>query len=840
MQAAPLPIEEVLEPLKQVLKQHYNAILIAQPGAGKTTRVPMALLNEPWMAGRKLIMLEPRRLSARAAAHYIASQLGEAIGETVGYRMHNDTRVGPATRIEVVTEGVLTRMLLADPMLSDVGLVIFDEFHERSLHADTGAALLLHARSLFDHDIRIVFMSATLEGSQLAKQLDAPILSSDGRAFPVETHYLKRPLQDRMEEAVTRAVRHALQAHTGDILVFLPGIREIHGVQRLLQSVVPAGCAIMPLYGDLAVELQTDVLKPCGPGERKVVLATPIAETGLTVAGIRVVIDSGLIRTARFSPKTGMSRLETIVAAQASADQRRGRAGRTSPGVCYRLWTEEEHQLLPLERTPEIQEADLAPLALLLAEWGARPDELVWLTDPPTAHYEQAERMLKLIGALTEDGKITEHGRRMNQLGVHPRVAHMLLRARELGHGSLACALAAILGERDLIKGERSRQVDIRLRLALITQSGAPEHNDYDVDNARLKQIRESAKRLREKLSLHERQPVQVDQAGLLLSLAYPDRIAVKRGSIRYLLSSGRGAVLPQDQWLRGMDYLAVGELDDSGADSRIWQAAPIMLQEIMEHHQSRIVKSQEVVWDETARCVKASFMTRLGAITLSEQTSRHVDQELLLQACMEGLRIHGLRILPWTKSNMQLRERIATLHHMDPSWPDVSDAGLLEAMEQWFAPYAGGYRSLNDFARLPLHDALRSLLNWEQQRDLDKLAPTHYKVPSGSRVAIQYANPEAPYIAVKLQELFGLTQTPLIANGRLALTLQLLSPAGRPVQITSDLISFWHNTYYEVKKDLKGRYPKHYWPDDPMSAVATNRIRPTEGPRPKRRASPG
>ncbi len=841
-----LPIEPALPKLKEALRSRSSAVLVAEPGAGKTTRVPLALLDEPWLGGGRIIMLEPRRLAARAAARYMAASLGEAVGETVGYRVRMETRVGPRTRIEVVTEGVLTRLLQEDPALEGVGLVIFDEFHERSLHADLGLALCLQSQSLLREDLRLLVMSATLDAGAVATLLDdAPVISSRGRSFPVQTRYLSHPVEGRVEEAVVRRTLEALDRDEGDILVFLPGAGEIRRVEAELAAAgLGPGVQVLPLHGSLPHEAQDRALAPSPPGERKVVLATAIAETSLTVEGVQVVIDSGLMRVPRFSPRTGMTRLETVPVSRASADQRRGRAGRLGPGVCYRLWTEaEDRGLLPHTR-PEILEADLAPLALELAAWGVTdPAELRWLDPPPAAALGQARDLLRALGALDGDGRITPHGRRMAGLGLHPRLAHLLLRAASLGLGGLGCELAALLSERDVARGEGAvPDADLRLRVeALRALRGRPgagtvPFRGLTVDLAALRRAGAEADRWKRELGVpagaqeRHRGPGagDVDGCGLLLAFAYPDRIAQRRGRGRFLLRNGRGAMLIGPQPLEEEPYLVAAELDDQGPSGRIFLAAPITRAELEEHFADQIECRTEVSWDREAQAVRARTRRRLGALILNEAPASDPDPEEVVAALLEGIAQEGLSILPWTKRARQLQQRLRFLHRLEPgSWPDVSGEALAATLADWLAPHLYGLRSRDDLQRLDLPEILMGLLPWEQRRELDELAPTHLTVPSGSRIPIDYSDPVAPVLAVRLQEMFGMAETPRIARGRVPLTLHLLSPAHRPVQVTQDLASFWRSAYFEVRKDLRGRYPKHYWPEDPLQARPTNRTRP-------------
>ena len=820
-----LPIEAVLPQLAAVLHKQTRAVLVAAPGAGKTTRVPLALLQEPWLAGQRILMLEPRRLAARSAARYMAASLGERVGETVGYRVKLDTQVGPRTRIEVVTEGVLTRLLQTDPALEGVGAVIFDEFHERSLHADLGLALCLEAQSVLRDDLRLILMSATLDAEQAASLLGgAPVLVSEGRAYPVDTRYLERPVAGPIEPAVARVVVEALERDSGDVLVFLPGMSEIRRVEaRLRELCLGERVQLAPLHGSLPQEAQDMAIAPGKPGVRKVVLATSIAETSLTVEGVRIVVDSGLMRTPRFSPRTGMTRLETASVSRASADQRRGRAGRLGPGVCYRLWTEQEHRRLAPHSTPEIREADLAPFALELAAWGvADPAQLRWLDAPPAAAYQQAKALLSQLGALSAAGAITPHGRRMAELGLHPRLAHMLLQAVPLGIGGLACELAALLSERDLLRGS-SPEADLRLRVEALRR----EEPGAGVDAAVLRRVQAEASRWKQALGLPARAAGEVSAAGLLLACAYPDRIAQRRANGRFLLRNGRGAVLAEQQSLSAASYLVAAELDDQGADSRIYLAAPVEAAELEAHAREQIEELEAVVWDAAAQAVRARRRVMLGALLLREGPLPNPAPEKLLQALLGGIRQEGLDMLPWTRSARQLRDRLLFMHRHDGAWPDVSDTALLASLESWLAPHLYGLKSRDDLSRLALGDVLASLLTWSQRKELDDYAPTHMEVPGGSRIPIDYTDPDSPVLAVRLQEMFGLQDTPRIAGGRVALTLHLLSPAHRPVQVTRDLASFWREAYFDVKKDLKGRYPKHYWPDDPLSAAPTNRAKP-------------
>lgn len=850
MSSSTLPIEQVLPQLAGALRSHSGAVLIAEPGAGKSTRVPLFLLDEPWVAGQRILMLEPRRLAARSVARYMASLLGEKVGETVGYRVRREARVGPSTRIEVITEGVLTRMVHADPSLEGIALVIFDEFHERNLHADLGLAFCLKAQEILRPDLRLLVMSATLAANPVAKLLgDVPVIRSQGRSFPVTTRYLGRPIDGTLhtkgpweagravERAVERAVRTALVETEGDILVFLPGVGEIRRVNERVADLESHGVEVVPLHGSLTHEAQDRAIAPSPRGLRKVVLSTSIAETSLTVSGIRVVIDSGLMRVSRFSPRTGMTRLETVRVSKASADQRRGRAGRLGPGVCYRLWSEmEEAQFSPSNR-PEILEADLASFALDLAIWGVSdPGELRWLDPPPGAAYAQARELLIQLDAIDHSGTVTSHGRRIAEIGLHPRLAHMILASIPLGLGATACVLAALLEERDILRREGGvPEADIRLRLEAVAERGeqgathaGPARSGYWVDREAVRRIRKEARHLMESVGIQSGsdKAVDVEKCGLLLSLAFPDRVGARRSSGSYLLRNGRGAVFPTLQTLAKEPYIVAVELDDKGADSRILLAAPVDLDDLYIHFGHQIETEELVTWDVAAKRVIARKQSRLGAILLHDEPVSDADPDRILQALIEGIRSEGLEVLPWSKAARRLRDRLSFMHYIDPQWPDISDESLSKNLETWLGPYLMGLRSAADLEGLNLVAALEAMLTWDQRQKLDEWAPTHIVAPSGSRIPIDYTDPEAPTWAVRIQEVFGMEHTPRIAGGRIPLTLHLLSPAHRPVQVTKDLANFWRETYFEVRKELKGRYPKHDWPDDPSTAIPRSSVK--------------
>jgi ATP-dependent helicase HrpB len=822
----PLPIEPSIAALRAALHSAGAAVLQAPPGAGKTTRVPLALLDEPWLQGRRLVMLEPRRLAARAAAARMAATLGESVGDTVGYRIRHDTRVGRRTRIEVVTEGVLTRMLHSDPSLEAIGLVVFDEFHERSLHADLGLALTLQSRAILRNDLRVLVMSATLAGEPVAALLNgAPVVTSEGRSHPVDTRHVPVRTGVRIEAAVAATVREALRTERGDVLVFLPGAGEIRRVATLLGD--DTGAEVIPLHGNLAAEVQQRAIEPGGPGRRKVVLATAIAETSLTIEGVTVVVDSGLARLPRYSPRSGMTRLVTVRVSRAAADQRRGRAGRLGPGVCYRLWSAvEDGQLLPAA-PPEILSSDLTSFALDLAAAGVHdPNELAWLDPPPPAALARARALLAQLGAIDAEGRISAHGRRMSRMAVHPRLGHMIARGRELGAGGLACELAAILTERDLLRWKGGApDADLGLRLDLLR--GVTERDDVDRDALRRARIEARA------CAGGAQTPSHRDASpGVLAGLAYPDRIARRRAGEagRYLLRDGQGASL-DPQPLSREEFLVAADVDVGAGGGRILLAAPISLDEIEEHFANDIEREDVVEWDSKVLAVVARRRTRLGAITLRETPLTSPDAGRVAEVLVGHVRKEGLGLLPWTEDSRGLRARLAFVRRLDPSWPDVSDEALLSALEEWLAPHLQGVRRADELAGLDLGRLLMNRVGWERRGRLDEWAPAHIQVPSGSRIAVDYSDPDAPVLAVRLQEMFGLRETPRVGSGRIPVTLHLLSPAGRAVQVTRDLAGFWRNTYFEVRRGLKGRYPRHDWPDDPLTAEPTRRVRARRSP---------
>jgi len=846
-----LPIEAILPELKAVLARGSAAVVQAPPGAGKTTYVPLALMHEEWLEGRTILMLEPRRLAARVAAARMAALIDEPVGRTVGYRIRLDSKVGPQTRIEVLTEGILTRRIQDDPVLEGVGLVIFDEFHERSLHADLGLALCLDSQAAVRRDLRIVVMSATLEGVAVAGLLgQAPVLRASGRTYAVVTRYLPPARMDVREGGfavperdVVRAVQAALAEHAGNVLVFLPGAPEIRRVADLLvESGLGPDTIVAPLYGMLPREAQDRAIGAPPRDKRKVVLSSALAETSLTIEGITVVIDSGLMRVPRYDLHSGLTRLQTIRVSRASADQRRGRAGRTAPGFCYRLWRIEDDARLAPFSDPEIKNADMAPLALELAQWGVSdPTSLAWLDPPPPAAFKQAIELLKELDAVDAQGRITDMGRRMAAFGLHPRLAHMLIQAERVGLGRLACRIAALLSERDILKGDASsRQADLRARLdVLYGLDGRTRHDPQaaGVDAALSRRVLELARSLEKNLDAAgagRHGGDNVDQAGLVLAFAYPDRIARRRQGLKgkYLLSGGRGAWLPVTDPLAGEEFIVAAEMDGHPRAARVFLAAPIDPNAIEKHFGAHIVSEDFSGWDDDAQAVSAYRRRKLGQVVLTETALSRPDRADTVRALLEGVRKGGLEVLPWSKAARALRARIAFVARISPgphAWPDMSDEGLLSALEQWLAPSLEGMLRLNDLQALDLADVLMNRLDWEHRRRLDELAPTHIRVPSGSRIPVDYESGDDPALSVRLQELFGCATTPTVAGG-IPVVLHLLSPAHRPIQVTRDLAGFWRTTYAEVRKDLRGRYPRHHWPENPLEARATSRAKPRGG----------
>ena len=803
-----LPIHAVLEPLKAALAATTAVVLAAPPGAGKTTVVPLALADQPWLDGGKILVLEPRRLAARAAAERMASTLGEQTGETVGYRTRLQSRIGPTTRIEVITEGVFTRMILDDPGLDGVGAVLFDEFHERSLDADLGLALAREAQGLLREDLRIVVMSATLDIAGVARLLhDAPVIEAEGRLFPVETRHLGRNPAERFEDAMARAVLLALGEETGSVLAFLPGQGEIHRTaQRLAERLRDPAVDVVPLYGALDKAVQDRAIEPAAPGRRKVVLATSVAETSLTIEGVRVVIDGGLSRVPRFEPSSGLTRLATVRVSRSSAEQRRGRAGRTEPGVCYRLWDEEQTRGLVPHQRPEILEADLTAFALDLARWGARTTEgLALLDQPPAGAFAEARKTLQRLDALDEAGGLTDHGRRLTRIPLPPRLAHMIAVAGDVGDARLGARIAAVLSE----PGLGGNDPDLRERLRGLERDRSPRARD--------------AAKLAERWvrAAGGGQGGEADP-GALLAEAFPERVAKARGKPgEFLLASGRGAFLDPTDLLAREPWLAVAELGGGDARDRIRLAAPLD-PAALEH---RLEIEDRLSREPSGRMVLRR-VRRIGAIVVDEKIVGAPDRARITAALKAEVERDGLKALRWGERSSALRTRLAFLRTLDDGWPDASDAGLLTARETWLWPLLDAVQSLDAIPDAALEQGLRALIPWDRQRALDDLAPARLETPLGS-AAIDYAAEGGPRVDIRVQELFGVAVHPAVGGGRVPLTLALLSPARRPVQVTKDLPGFWKGSWAAVRAEMRGRYPRHPWPEDPTKAEPTTRARP-------------
>ena len=829
-----LPIEPLLPRIVETLEARGALVLQAAPGAGKTTRVPLALIEASFLASKAILVLEPRRLAARMAARYMAGSRNEAVGGSVGYRVRLDSKVGPRTRIELVTDGLFLRRLQDDPGLDGVGCVIFDEFHERGLEGDLALALTIEARAL-NPDLRLLVMSATLDAAPVARLLgDAPVITSEGRAHSVETRYLLQAPAGRIEATMAATIRRTLDEETGSILAFLPGAREIRRVaEHLADEPLPGDVTVAPLYGDLDARAQDAAVSPAPAGRRKVVLATSIAETSLTIEGIRVVIDSGLARRPRYDPRSGMTRLETLRASQATTDQRRGRAGRLGPGICLRLWTEADQRARSPQALPEILTADLTPLALELAVWGAGDGGgLAFLDPPPAGAMAQARALLTQLGALDAHGDPTAHGKAMARLGLHPRLGHAILAAAKRGSGRLACETAAILSERDLFRGPASgRDADLRTRLAVLR---GERNETATVDRGAMAQARALGQQWMRLARLSDTRDADIAQIGEIVALAYPDRVAqARRGSrSEFLLANGRGAVVAATDPLAGEPYLAVATLDGDARSARIFLAAPIDQATIEDLFADRLVMTEEVRWDARSESVVATRDRRLGAIALEREPLGAVAAAATVQAMADGIRQLGAAALPWTREARSLQARIGFLRRLDPeAWPDLSDAMLTADPAAWLGERLDGITRRAHLSRIDVAAALLDRLDWRQRRDLDRLAPTHIAAPTGRQVALDYEG-EAPVLAVKLQEMFGQRTTPTVAEGRVPVLVHLLSPAGRPMQVTQDLEGFWRNGYAAVRGELRGRYPKHPWPEDPLTAPPTKGVKPKPGGR--------
>jgi ATP-dependent helicase HrpB len=831
-----LPIDEALAPLAAALRSARNAVVVAPPGAGKSTVVPLALLDEPWARGKRIVMLEPRRLATRAVAERMAATLRERVGDTVGYRMRLETRVGKRTRIEVVTEGVFTRMLQSDPALEGVAAVLFDEYHERSLHADVGLAFALDAQRHVAPELRLLAMSATIDGARVAALLgDAPVVESRGRMFPVDVRYVGKGLPalpgsgpEPLDMPIARAVHRALLDSTGDLLVFLPGAGEIRRVERHLREEFGVGAEVdvLPLYGELKPDEQDLALAPARAGRRKIVLATNIAETSLTIDGVRVVVDAGLERRSVFDPVSGMSRLETQRIARASAEQRAGRAGRTAPGTCYRLWSESADRSLAAYAAAEIAVADLTPLALDLAVWGTSAAQLRWLDPPPAATLAGARDLLTRLGALDAGGRVTSHGRAMQALAAHPRLAHLLLKGREHGAAGAAAKVAALLSERDLLRGS-ARDSDIRTRLEALERGGG--------ERGVLDRVRRTERAYLRELGADGDARVDSGAVGWLLALAYPDRVAKRRAGgegpeRRYQLANGRGALFRTPESIAREELIVAVELDDREREAQIQLAAPLARRDLDEHFAADLVARDEIVWDARTEAVVARRVIRFGELVLDEKPLQELPHGATSAALLEGLRSLGLEALPWddeARTFVARNEFVRGLGRGDlAGWPDFSPVALSSDLA-WLEPYLDGATRRTHFARVPLLTALRGRLTPAQARTLDELAPTHVTLPTGTRTPVDYRDDNAPCASMRMQEVFGLAATPRIGGGQVPITFKLLSPAHRPLQVTRDLASFWNNAYVEVRKDMRGRYPRHYWPENPLEAEPTRRAKP-------------
>jgi ATP-dependent helicase HrpB len=824
---SPLPIDAVLEDLARTLASHNAAVLVAPPGAGKTTRVPLALLDESWADNQKIIVLEPRRIAARASAERMAQTLGERVGETVGYRVRFGSKVSRATRIEVVTEGIFSRQILDDPELTGVAAVLFDEFHERSLDADLGLALARDAQTGLREDLRILVMSATLDGARVASLLGgAPVIASQGRAFPVETRYLGRKADVPLERQMADAIATALRADSGSVLAFLPGAAEIRRTQNFLgERIHDAAIEIVPLFGALDAQVQDRAIAPAPSGHRKVVLATSIAETSLTIEGVRIVVDSGVARVPRYEPDIGLTRLETVRASRAAVDQRRGRAGRTSPGVCYRLWDEPQTASLAAYTQPEILSADLSSLLLDLAQWGVGdPSTLAFLDPPPAPALKEARSLLRELGALDGDGRITAEGRSLRALALPPRLARMIVDSHRLGAGEQAAEIAAVLTERGL--GGDGADLDARL-----------DHFRRD-RSPRAASARSLAQRWASQVAAsekanHSAAPLATEDrgeisTGVMLALAFPDRVARNRGNGSFVLANGRGAAVDKASALAREPYIAVGELTGTAANGRILLAAPIAQADIELRFADQIENTDEISFDRGAMALRARRRKTLHAITLSEAPLALKPSAETAGIFADGLIAAGLDRLPWPKPLQQWRDRVMFLRAAEGEpWPDLGDDALAAQREAWLVPTLYDKTSLKELSAGDLSDALMTLLPWELRARLEREAPTHFEAPTGTQLAIDYEAEQGPTIAVRLQELFGLSIHPSIAKGKIPLVLELLSPAHRPVQVTRDLPGFWRGSYAAVRSDLRGRYPRHPWPEDPATAMPTRRVKP-------------
>ncbi|ATX79627.1 ATP-dependent helicase HrpB [Mariprofundus aestuarium] len=855
-----LPIDDVLPEIKETLTAHNRLVLQAPPGAGKTTAVPIALLDQSWLGDKQIIMLEPRRLAARNAAARMAFLLGEKVGETIGYQIRQDSCLCDRTKLLVVTEGILTRKLQADPELKNTALVIFDEFHERSLHADLSLALSLQSQQILREDLKILVMSATLHTDAVATLLDnAPIIESEGRSYPVENRYLDKvnrqhninPQQQLMIN-LTNTVKTFIHEHEGNCLVFLPGVKEVNQLARQIKQLLDNesinNIVIAPLHGSLSKQQQDlAIAAPADKAMRKIVLATNIAETSITIEGISCVIDSGLERVLDYSPASGMNRLTTQSISQDSAVQRSGRAGRLSAGVCYRMWAAEQQSRLLKHASPEILHSDLSSLVLELANWGVTDvDELQWMDRPPHGATEQAKALLQQLSAIDERGNITAHGRDMLKLGAHPRLAHMMLAAVQLDQAYHACLIASLLSERDIFLSNADKSADIHDRLNVLLHGRSNQHG---IDSQQCKRIMQTADDFFRRVQQCSNSRVNRERpdnhySGVLLAYAYPDRIAKRRNpnQPRYLLSNGKGAVIPPFLQHHLHEYLVIANLDAREGEACIYLAADISAEQLQEFFVDNIQQEERVEWNESAQRVEAKQISRIGKITLEESILhdlRNRETQDAIQGClMQAIRSKGVGCLNWSAKAESLKQRAQFInHHLDNNpavnkqfadrpLPDFSDQALSDTLEEWLQPHLNSLNSLKQCLKLDLYNLLLNRLSWEQQQLIKQLAPERISVPSGSSVSIDYSDPEQPVLAVRLQELFGLFDTPTLLNGQCKVMMHLLSPARKPMQVTQDLNSFWRTTYHEVKKELRGKYKRHYWPDDPFTAQATSKTK--------------
>ena len=810
---ADLPVSDALASLRAKLADGPNAVLAAPPGAGKTTLVPLVLIEEPWLKG-KIVLIEPRRLAARAAARRMAAMLGEEVGETVGYRMRLDTKVSARTRIEVVTEGVFTRMALSSPDLQGIDCVIFDEFHERALEADFGLALALDIQSGLREDLRILVMSATLDTVRVAELMDnCPVIESLGRSYPVDIRYADRSPGERIEAAMTGAIEMLHRSEPGSILAFLPGQGEIRQVATRLEGRLGPLTDVQMLYGGLNSAEQDAAIKPAPDGRRKVVLATPVAESSITIDGVRIVIDSGLVRQPVYEPSTGITRLETIRASQASADQRAGRAGRTAPGIAVRLWRAEQTKALPAFSTPQVLASDLSAMVLDCLAWGVKdPRDLRFIDPPPGAAIDEARMLLQGLGAIDADGGLTGRGNRMRALALPPRLASMVVSGQEDGHGLAAAELAVLLTE----QGLGGQDADLETRLSRFRSDRTPRATAARALAARLAGSKKPASES------------GACPAAALLVHAFPDRIARQRGGRgKFVLANGRGAMIDETDRLAGSEFLVIADMSGKAQAARILAAADLSGEALEEVLQDRAVATEECVFDPQSGAVRARRISRLGAITLAETPLPKPDDAAAMAALCGAIRKMGLKALPFSTAGLQLRDRIGFLNKsLGAPWPDVSDEALLDGLEVWFAPYQPGVTSLKAIDRDGLNEGLLSLCGPGAKGEMARLAPTHYEAPTGSRLPIRY-DEASPVVAIRVQELFGETRHPSIGGGRLPLTLELLSPAHRPIQTTRDLPGFWSGSWADVRTDMRGRYPRHPWPENPAAAAPTQRAKP-------------